>query len=80
MNGAAVDAPVRGTSTGDIMVLGTPKTPVTSFQAREPRIGRNSNSRPVSLEAFLSAVLGSEVALLWLEFQTLVRAPPDQNG
>ena len=55
MNGAAVDAPVSGTSTGDIMVLGTPKTPVTSFQAREPRIGRGGNFRPVSLEASFSA-------------------------
>ena len=55
MNGAAVDALVSGTSTGEIMVLGTPKTPVTSFQAREPRIGRDGNSRPFSLEASLSA-------------------------
>jgi len=55
MNGAAVDAPVSGTSTGDIMVVGTPKTPVTSFQARDPHFGRDGNSRPVSLEASLSA-------------------------
>ena len=55
MNGAAVDAPVSGTSTGGIMVLGTPKTPVTSFQAREPHVGRDGNSRPVSLEASLSS-------------------------
>jgi len=55
MNGAAVDALVSGTSTGEIMVLGTPKTPVTSFQARELHVGRDGNSRPVSLEASLSA-------------------------
>jgi len=55
LNGAAVDAPVSGTSTGDIMVLGTPRTPVPSFQAREPRVGCGGNSRPVSLEASLSA-------------------------
>ena len=52
-----------------------PETPVTSFQAREPRVGRDGNSRPVSLEASLSAE-----HQLWLEFRTLVRVLPDQNG